>query len=117
MCMVFKKPMKFKESQKEVVFYLLYESHKEDAEKYLMAHEFARGEVFIKPLSRWSFASYKCPARLSEIYNENPGLLERKKIRGKSDAVYYAYRITVYPKVELIKDEALLAFYQKIKSL
>jgi hypothetical protein len=108
--------MKNRETQKEVVFYLLYNRFKEDPSAFVPVHAFAAGDVLIKELHRWAFASFKCPARATEIYKENPGLLDRRKVRGKSGAIYYEYRIAPNPKPELIRDERLLDFYRKIKT-
>lgn len=112
--------MKSRETQQEVVFYLLYESFKKDPKAYVPIHAFAAGDVLIKPLHRWAFASYKTPARVTEIYYENPGLLDRRKVRGKSGARYFEYRITFFsptPRENLIKDEILRNFYNKIKNI
>jgi len=50
------------------------------------------------------------------MMKENPGLLQRTKIRGKSGASYYGYRLNTSPTIELIKDPSLLSFYKKVKS-
>lgn len=109
--------MKNRVSQKEAIFYRLYQQFKgEEQEKYIPVHEFM-GEVWVEELGRWGYVSYECSARLSEMYRENSELIERKTITGKSGAHYYGYRFTLAPgKAELIKDPALFAFYKLIKS-
>ena len=79
-------------SQKQIAFCILYQSFKEDKEKYIPAWKFV-GEVFIEPLNRHEFMSYKCPTRLTDLFTENPDLLERIEVKGLSGSKYFAYRI------------------------
>lgn len=51
------------------------------------------GEINYKD-EGWYMMSYKCPARLSEIYQEYPGKIERRLTVGKSGAKYYEYKLT-----------------------
>lgn len=101
-------------TQRELAFYKLYVEFKLDPERYVQTWEFG-GEIQIKPMNKWALMTYKCPARLSEIYLQNPGLLDRKKFTGKSGSTYFGYRIAPSPSATKIKDEKLLAFYGKIK--
>ncbi len=102
-------------NQKEMVFYKLYKAFKEDPERWVSAWEFV-GEMFIEELNTWVFMSYKTPANGVKIYFDNPGLIERQKVMGKSGSEYYAYRFTPKPVLSLIVDPKLREFYQKIKS-
>lgn len=100
-------------TQKEAIFYTLYTLFKAKDEKYLPVHKLM-GEVFVKETNQWGYASYECSARASEMIKENPGLLMRTRLTGKSGASYYGYRISPMAKPELIKDEKLFAFYKRI---
>lgn len=101
-------------TQKEMVFYKLYKSFKADPEKYVNVWEFV-GEIHIEELGRWELMSYTAVHRAYEIFDENPGLVQRQKVRGRSGARYYQYRIAPNPQPELILDEVLQKFYRKIK--
>lgn len=103
-------------SQQQMVFYKLLMEWRKDKEKYIPAFEFV-GEMFIEELNKWVLLSYKCPTRLTEIYQDNPDLFQRTEITGKSGATYYGYRIVANPSPELIKDSKLLKFYNKIRIL
>lgn len=95
---------------------MLYCAHKENPEKYLEVWRFI-GEIYIKELNHYGFMSYTCVHRTFELFDENTGLIERRKVMGKSGARYYEYRISPSVTVALIKDTALLGFYQRIKKL
>jgi hypothetical protein len=101
-------------TQKQMVFYKLYKSFKEDPERWVAAWEFV-GEIFVSEMNRWVLMSYKTPANGVAIYFENPGLIERDKITGKSGAKYYCYRFARGAKAEHIVDPELKAFYIIIK--
>lgn len=47
------------------------------------------GEKHIRSKNKWVLLSHKAPTRLSELYQE--GLVNRKKIKGKTGACYYSY--------------------------
>lgn len=49
-------------------------------------------------LMGWVLLSHRAPARLTELYQE--GLIERKRIKGKTGAYYYSYRY-LKPKPEV----------------
>lgn len=100
-------------TQKQLAFYKLYIAYKAEPGKYVAAWEFV-GEILVKELDKWCLMSYKTPANGLAIYSENPGLIERRKVRGKSGALYYEYRIAANPSVDKIKDPDLLSFYRKI---
>ena len=100
-------------TQKEMVFYKLYKAYKENQERYVAAWEFV-GEIHIPELNEWVLMSYKTPANGVCIFFENPGLVERQKVTGKSGAQYYSYRFAPGVNASLIKDEKLRAFYNRI---
>ena len=103
-----------KVTQKQMAFYkLLCESIKEK-ERYVSTWEFI-GEMCIGELNEWVLMSYKCPTRLTDLFQENPDLLERKLVTGKSGATYYAYRLRVGGSKNDIKDVSILKFYNRIK--
>lgn len=99
---------------KQMAFYLLYQNYKTTPENYVDVWKFV-GELYIKELGKWVLMSYTCVHRAFEIFDENPGLVERQKVRGKSGARYFQYRIAPMPSADKIKDPSLLAFYNKIK--
>lgn len=100
---------------KEAIFYRLYRHFKSpERERYVPVFEFM-GEVHCPEVKRWGFVSFEVSARLSEIFKENPGLIERKLIYGKSGNTYYGYRIGPNPDPALFKDQKLYDFYQVIK--
>lgn len=114
-----------KVTQKKAAFYTLYREFREakalpeaqgriNAFRFIPTWEFV-GEIHIPELGVWVMRSYKCPTRLTDIYQENPGLLERKLIIGKSGSKYYGYRFSAQARAELIKDETLREFYKSIK--
>lgn len=107
--------MKYKTTQQQMAFYKLYEERKKDPERYVAIWEFV-GEIFIKPTNKWELMSYTCPHRVFEVYQENPDLIERKMLIGKSGAHYYGYRLNINVSVEYIKDEKLKDFYKLIKT-
>jgi len=101
-------------TQREMAFYKLYKAYKEDQSKWVAVWEFV-GEIYIEELNKWAFMSYKTPANGLTIFFDNPDLLERRKVTGKSGARYYEYRIAPNPNAEKIRDEELLKFYRRIK--
>lgn len=101
-------------TQKEIAFYVLYQSHKLYPEEYVPTWKFV-GEIYIHDLQEWVMASYKCPTRLTDIYQDNPRLFERKLVVGKSGAKYYEYRFSPEASIDLILDKSLRALYMKIR--
>lgn len=97
-------------TQSQVVFYILYNNLLKH-NNFLPTWEFI-GEKIIYELEKNVFCSYKAPTRLTDIYQQNPGLLERKIIVGSSGAKYYGYRISDLGK---IKNKNLDKFYNLIK--
>lgn len=116
--------MSTKLTQKRAAFYKLlseYRQEKKAAEladraenhRYIPTWEFG-GEMLIKELNEWVLMTYKCPTRLTDLYQENPTLLERELLTGKSGAHYYGYRIRSGAGAADIKDSRILDFYRKI---
>lgn len=101
-------------TQKEMVFYKLWTEHRKNPERYVPAWEFV-GEMLIEEFNHWVLMSYKTPANGVKIFFENPGLIERYQVMGKSGAKYYAYRIKPGVTEAAIIDPNLLKFYHQIK--
>lgn len=100
-----------------MAFYKLYKAWQVSPGEYIPTWEFV-GEMHIPELNRWVLMSYKCPTRLTDIFQENPGLLERELFEGKSGSKYYRYRIVENATLHLILDPALIEFRSKaIKGL
>lgn len=93
---------KLKITQEFQVFYKLYQSFKEDKQRWVSAWEFV-GEMYVKELDQWTLMTYKTPANGVKIYFDNPGLIERQRITGKSGAKYYQYRFVENVNASLIK--------------
>jgi hypothetical protein len=106
---------KFKVTQEFQVFYKLYSTYKQDKTKWVSAWEFV-GELYIPELEVWTLMTYKTPANGIKIFFTNPGLIERKRVVGKSGAKYYQYRFSQNAGASLIQDPELLNFYNLIKS-
>lgn len=90
--------------------YLVQEFRK-DPTRYIPAYEFV-GEKHLTPVGQWYLMSYKCPTRLTEVFQENPGILERTRIEGKSGATYYGYRIQETADPDMIQNEKLCKLYE-----
>lgn len=114
-----------KVTQKQAAFYTLYDEFRRakalptpeermDAFRFVPTFEFV-GEIHIPELGIWVLRSYKCPTRLTDIFQENPRLLDRHLITGKSGAKYYGYRFKKDVTPECIEDPILREFYGKIK--
>ncbi len=99
----------------EAAFYRLYSENRKAAERgatmdLIPVHAFM-GEIYCEETGLWGYISYECSARLSEVFSDNPGLLHREKIKGKSGAEFYGYRIADHAKIEMIKDPKLRSLY------
>ena len=100
---------------KEAIFYKLYKNFRgETPQAYVPVFDFM-GEVYCTEVNKWGFVSFEVSARLSELFSENPGRLQRQTITGKSGARYYGYRIAPDVTPELIKDIKLFDFYKLIR--
>lgn len=102
-------------TQKELVFYMLWKSYKQDPEKYLEVWRFI-GEVYVEEVRQHGFMSYICVHRTFEVFDTNPGLVERIKVTGKSGSKFYAYRLSKNATSKTIVDQDIQAFYKKIKA-
>lgn len=100
-------------SQKEAIFWTLYKRFKAKDASYVPVHQLM-GEVFCEQLNRWGYVSYEVSARASEMIKDNPGLIMRTWLSGRSGAKYYGYRFSPDANANLIKDEKLLVFYRSI---
>ena len=104
-----------KVTQKQCAFYTLYRSFRTDRNRFVPTFEFV-GEIKIFELDMWVLRTYKCPTRLTDIYQENPRLLERSLITGNSGSKYYGYRFAQGVCREYIDDPTLLEFYDNLKT-
>lgn len=103
-----------KATQKEAIFYTLLKRFRAKDAQYIPVHQLM-GEVYIEELGKWGYVSYECSARASEMIKENPNLIMRTRIRGKSGAQFYGYKLNPFPTPEMIRDPKLREFYYKIK--
>lgn len=97
-------------TQKQMAFYRLYQNFVESPLKFIETWRFV-GEIEIKEARTWGLMSYKCPTRLTDIFLENPNLLERVMVKGKSGSNYYAYRIK---DIGGVVEESIFTFLDKI---
>ena len=105
---------KNKITQKKGAFYILWQARKENKEQYVPAWRFV-GEFYCKELGEWFFMSYKGPTNGLAIYFDNPGLVERREVRGRTGAKYFEYRFTQHATFEMIKEPDIKAFAQAIE--
>ena len=77
--------MKPKYSQTQLAFHQLLQ-----ATDWLAPHDFM-GEILVN--GEFYFGTYSAPKRLSDLFLENPGLLEREMFTGQSGAKYFRYKI------------------------
>lgn len=101
-------------TQKMMAFYLLWKCRQDNPDEYIPTWRFV-GEIEVPELWTHVMMSYKCPTRLTDIYQENPDLLERKLVKGKSGAEYYAYRFAPEVNRSMIKDAKLRDFFDHLK--
>lgn len=102
-------------TQHQAIFYRLWRNRIAGGNRYIPIYEFI-GEVFIEELGRWAYVSYEIPARMSEIFSGNPGLLARERVTGKSGALYYQYRIHSDATADTIADPDLRAFRNRLEA-
>lgn len=101
-------------TMQEAIFYKLYKTRKEDAEEYTPVWALI-GEIYIPEFHKWAFVSYEVAARCCELYQENPGLFDRRMTTGKSGSRYYEYRFSPSANAELILKPSLHQFYKELK--
>lgn len=107
---------KVKVTQEQCAFYILYLESKKDKEAYHSPSIVDVGDVYVKEYGVWVFTTWKTPTRLTDIYQRNPDLLQRVSATARAGNKYYKYRINTQARIEFIKDQQLLEFYNKIKS-
>lgn len=101
-------------TQKKAVFYILYKAHKENPEQFVPTWKFV-GELHVPEINEWFMMSYKCPTNGLEIYFDNPKLLERRYVHGKTGAKYYEYRFSPEATPNDIIEKELIEFLKMIK--
>lgn len=109
--------MKKKITQTEAIFYKLYNEHTDSngqPSRFIPVFEFM-GEHYVSELDKWGYVSYECSARLSEMTRDNPQLIARQIIVGKSGAKYYGYRMADDACRDFIKDTKLREFYDTVR--
>jgi hypothetical protein len=111
--------MRKKISQKEAVMLYIIKQRKLKRIDYIPAWELV-GDRLIAGEQTFYFFSYKCPARLSDLFKtenfDNGGWLERTEVKGKSGSKYEAYRVSPEIKnmeelVGRMKDGILKEFF------
>lgn len=100
-------------TQRNVVFYRLLEELK-GAKNWIPAWAIP-GEVYIEELRQHGFVSYEGFVRMYEVYSMNPGMVERRKVQGRSGAQYYEYRISSRSALTKMREPALIDFYNSIR--
>lgn len=93
-------------TQKQLAFYKLYLEFKKDRTRFVDTWEFT-GEIECTVTGKWELMSYKCPTRLTDIFQENPKLLVRRLHTGKSGSKYFQYRFSDTVTVNDIVDSSL----------
>lgn len=101
-------------TQREAIFYQLYKQRQQNPDKLVPVWQMI-GEVYCPDVSKWGFVSYEVSARCSEMFKENPGMLDRQYMRGRTGARYYGYRFHPDVSIDKIKEPDLLNFYKIIK--
>lgn len=101
-------------TQNESIFYQLYVRVRAKDTEFVPVYA-VMGEVYLKELSKWGYISYECSSRFSQMFKDNPGLFERRKLKGKSGASYYGYRFSPGATREMVKDPALRLFYDELR--
>ena len=105
---------KKKITQKEAIFYLLYQFFKDKRGEYIPVYKFM-GEIYAKEVGLWGFVSHECSARCSELKRDNHFLIQSTVITGKSGAKYFGYRINPLADENTPLEASLVPFYKKIK--
>lgn len=102
-------------TQKKAAFYLLWKAYRENPEQYVPVWKFV-GEIYIEELNIWYLMSYKTPTNGLDIFKDNPGLFERRWVKGRSGAKYYEYRFAPNPTSEKIVEPEIKEFYNDLKN-
>jgi hypothetical protein len=103
-------------TQKQLAFYKLYQEYKKDKTRYVDTWEFVGETPDPCTLTgKYELMSYKCPTRLTDIYQENVGLLVRRLHTGKSGSQYYQYKFADNVTPNLIQDASLRIAHKLLK--
>lgn len=105
--------MRKRPTQKQLAFYTLYKNFKQNPSRFVSIWEFV-GLIHIDPLNCSFLRSFKCPTRVSDIFEENPRLLQRQIVI-RDGTRYYEYRIVPTVEPEFVEEESLKEFYKLIK--
>lgn len=101
-------------TMRQAILWRLYLNWQKEPEHYIPVHEFM-GEIFCGQVNKWGYVSYECSARCSEMNKENPELIQRETLTGKSGAHYYGYRLHPAFSPSMIIDEDLREFFNRIR--
>ena len=101
-------------THKMACFYILLKQHQEDRIKYISPSTVDIGDVYIEETKEYIFTTWKTPTRLTDIFQENPGLLERISVKSKAGQNYYKYRLNINFTEFFIQDPKLKEFFKKI---
>lgn len=96
------------------VLYILFKEHQKNREAYHAPSIVDVGDVYVEELGKWVFTTWKTPARLTDIFQDNPDLLQRVLVKSKAGSKYYKYRLNLNFIPELIKDAKLKEFFSAI---
>ncbi len=105
--------MRNKITQKEAIFFTLYENFKSGLHEYIPVFRFM-GEVYVPKLDKWGYVSHECSARCSGLRKENPELIQHTLLTGKSGAHYYGYRLNPQANPSMLNDDSLKKFWKSI---
>lgn len=109
------KGVRSKITQEQCAFYILYKEHHKDPEAYHSPSIVDVGDVLIEELNEWVFTTWKTPTRLTDIFQDNPNLLERIAVKARAGNYYFKYRIRKGVTKADIVDPSLSHFYSLIK--
>lgn len=102
-------------THKMVCLYVLWKKHLEDREAYWAPSIVDVGDIHIPELNAYVFTTWKTPARLTDLFQEQPDLFERIDVKSeKSGTHYYKYRLNLNFVPRLITDRSLKEFFEKV---
>lgn len=100
-------------TQRQIVFYMLMRWHKFQPGDFIPVWQFSAQEITMDEHDRVVFLSYAGHVRIGELYRENPGLVDRNDIIGKSGARYHGFRINKDATPAHILDPLAKKFYDE----
>lgn len=113
--------MSFDVTQHQAILYVLRRQRKADRAAGLPYYAHTRltsdqiaGRCEIPELKTSVFISSEARSRLSEIWEKNPGLLDREWVPTKDGGKQYGWRLSANVSPELIKDASLKEFYAEL---